>query len=71
MTKKLSLEGRPNVALYNILKLEGWCDSGAAAKHVVEEGRVLVDGQVELRKRCKIVVDQTVEFEGNRVTVTE
>lgn len=68
---ELKLEGRSNVALHNVLKLQGWCESGAAAKHAIEEGRVLVDGQVELRKRCKIVARQIVEFEGNRVTISE
>lgn len=68
---ELKLEGRPNIALHNLLKLEGWCESGASAKHAIEEGRVLVDGHIELRKRCKIVVEQVVEFEGKRVKVVE
>lgn len=68
---ELKLEGRPYVALHNLLKLEGWCESGATAKHAIEEGRVRVDGQVELRKRCKITVGQIVEFEGNRIKVVE
>ena len=68
---ELKLEGHPNIALHNLLKLEGWCESGATAKHAIEEGRVRVDGQVELRKRCKIIAGQMVEFEGNRVKVVE
>ena len=68
---ELKLEGHPNIALHNLLKLEGWCESGAAAKHAIEEGRVLVNGQVELRKRCKIIAGQVVEFEGNSVKVVE
>ena len=68
---ELKLEGHPNIALHNVLKLEGWCESGASAKHAIEEGRVLVDGHVELRKRCKIVAGQVVEFEGRHVKVAE
>jgi ribosome-associated protein len=71
MVKEFSLEGRPNIALYHILKLEGWCESGASAKQAVEAGRVLVNGHIELRKRCKIVAGQLVEFEGNRLNVVE
>ena len=69
--KEFSLEGRPFVTLNNLLKLEGMSDSGGAAKHSIAEGLVLVDGQVETRKRCKIVAGQVVEFHGVSVRVTE
>jgi ribosome-associated protein len=65
------LEGRPFVTLNNLLKIEGWCDSGAAAKHAIDEGHVTVDGKVELRKRNKIVANQVVRFAGRMITVME
>lgn len=65
------LEGRPFVTLSNLLKIEGWCDSGAAAKHAIDEGHVTVDGKVELRKRNKIVPNQVVRFAGRMITVIE
>jgi len=65
------LEGRPHVTLSNLLKIEGWCDSGAAAKHAIDEGHVTVDGNVELRKRNKIVANQVVRFAGRMITVVE
>ncbi len=65
------LEGRPFVTLSNLLKIEGWCDSGAAAKHAIDEGHVTVDGNVELRKRNKIVANQVVRFQGRMITVVE
>lgn len=65
------LEGRPFVALNNLLKIEGWCDSGAAAKHAIDEGHVTVDGKVELRKRNKIIANQVVRFAGRMITVLE
>lgn len=67
--KTFSLEGRPFIALNNLLKIEGLTSSGASAKQSVAEGQVLVDGQVELRKRCKIVAGQVVEFNGQKVAV--
>ncbi len=69
--KEFSLEGHSNIALHNLLKLEGLCESGAAAKHTIATGQVLVDGQVELRKRCKIIAGQTVEFKNQLIKVTE
>ena len=64
-----SLGKHPHVELCDLLKLEGWSESGAQAKIVIGEGRVKVDGVVETRKRCKIVAGQTVTFEGQSVTI--
>ncbi|MEQ4530343.1 MAG: ribosome-associated protein YbcJ [Mixta sp.] len=65
-----SLGKHAHVDLCDLLKLEGWVESGAVAKNLIADGLVSVDGQVETRKRCKIVAGQTVEFDGQRVTVT-
>lgn len=65
-----SLGKFPHVDLCDLLKLEGWVESGAQAKIVIADGKVTVDGATETRKRCKIVAGQTVEFAGQRVTVT-
>ena len=64
-----SLGKFPHVDLCDLLKLEGWVESGANAKAVIADGEVSVDGKVETRKRCKIVSGQTVEYAGQRVTV--
>lgn len=39
---------------YDLLKLQGLVESGAAAKTLIAQGEVKVDGKVETRKRCKI-----------------
>ena len=66
-----SLGKFPHVDLCDLLKLEGWVQSGAQAKVVIAEGEVKVNGAVETRKRCKIVAGQTVEFAGFLITVVE
>lgn len=48
------------VALNQLLKLEGLCESGGAGKALVASGAVSVDGQVELRKTAKIRAGQEV-----------
>ncbi|MDX3907959.1 MAG: RNA-binding S4 domain-containing protein [Pigmentiphaga sp.] len=58
-----------HVPLCDLLKLTGLADSGGAGKALVAAGRVKVDGQVELRKTCKIRAGQVVEFEGTRISV--
>lgn len=62
-----SLGKHPHVELCDLLKLEGWSESGAQAKIAIAEGQVKVDGAVETRKRCKIVAGQTVSFAGQAV----
>lgn len=51
---------REFVQLNQLLKLTGLCDSGGAGKALVAAGGILVDGNVELRKTCKIRVGQMV-----------
>ncbi len=58
------------IELNRLLKLEGLCASGGEGKQVVAEGRVKVDGRVELRKTCKVRHGQVVEYAGHRVYVT-
>lgn len=48
-----SLGKHPDVELCDLLKFEGWCESGAQAKAAIADGLVTVDGAVETRKRCK------------------
>jgi ribosome-associated protein len=49
------------------LKALNWCESGAQANNVIDDGLVKVNGKVELRKRNKLVKGTIVEFDGNKV----
>lgn len=64
-----NLENHPHVELCDLLKFQGWCESGGGAKEVIAEGLVKVDGKVETRKRCKIVDGQKVSYKGMNVQV--
>lgn len=55
---------REPVELYKILKFEALVSSGGEAKIVIDNGMVLVNGDVETRRRKKIVNGDTVEFGG-------
>ena len=57
------------IALDALLKAIGVAPSGGAAKLMVAEGRVQVDGRDELRKTCKIRAGQVVSVAGARVRV--
>jgi ribosome-associated protein len=67
--KEISLEGRAFIELCDALKVTNLCESGGAAKHIIAEGNVKVNGQVELRKRAKITQGQVIEFNGEKVKV--
>ncbi|KAF1028531.1 MAG: putative protein YbcJ [Burkholderia plantarii] len=57
------------VELHNLLKITGLADSGGSAKVLVAAGAVKVDGQVELRKTCKIRQGQVVLFQDTRIAI--
>ncbi len=67
--EEVRLGGHEFIELNHLLKVAGLCPSGGMAKAMIAEGRVKVDGNVELRKRCKIRQGQVVEFEGHKVIV--
>jgi len=48
------------IPLDALLKATGLAGSGGAAKMLVAEGRVQVDGEPELRKTCKVRAGQVV-----------
>ena len=53
---------REFVALNDLLRLAGLCDSGGMGKAIVASGEVTVDGAVELRKTAKIRAGQVVRL---------
>jgi len=66
---EFKLAGQEFIELNNLLKIKGLVDSGGTAKTVIAEGRVKVDGIIEMRRRCKIRTGQKVEFEGRTIVV--
>jgi ribosome-associated protein len=67
---EFSLKSHDTIALNDLLKITGLCGSGGEAKVVIGKGKVKVDGQVELRKTCKIRNGQVVEYAREQITVT-
>jgi ribosome-associated protein len=57
------------ITLDALLKATGLAGSGGAAKAMVGDGLVQVDGRDELRKTCKIRVGQVVSLTGTRIRV--
>jgi ribosome-associated protein len=57
--------------LHKILKFEGLVASGGEAKQVIDNGLVSVNGEVETRKRKKIVAGDSIVFNETTLEITE
>lgn len=60
---------RQPVELFKILKFEGLVATGGEAKLVIAAGQVSVNGEVETRKRRKIVDGDVVAFAGETLRI--
>ena len=63
MTETLNVGDRP-INLTQVLKLAGWVENGGQAKALIAEGQVLVNGEVELRKRRQMAIGDVVQIPG-------
>ena len=57
------------VELYKVLKVQGLVNGGGDAKHVITEGQVTVNGDVDTRKRKKCVVGDVISFNGQTIKI--
>ena len=66
--RELEITEEP-IELYKILKFENMVNSGGEAKHVISEGQVTVNGEVETRKRKKIFSGDIIEFKDEKIRI--
>ncbi len=57
------------IKLDQLLKLASLVDSGGVAKHLIQDGEVKVDGEVETRRGKKILPGSVVELFGEKIEV--
>ncbi len=57
------------IKLGQALKAAGLVGSGVDAKYVIEDGLVLVNGQIEYQRGKKLRDGDTVTFEGNTIKI--
>lgn len=55
------------IPLDDLLKATGTAPSGGAAKAMIAEGKVRLDGEVELQKARKVFAGQIVETQDARI----
>ena len=57
------------IKLGQALKLAGLVDSGVEAKIVIQDGQVLVNGQVECQRGKKLVNGDVVYYKGSEFQI--
>lgn len=50
------------IELIALLKATGIAETGGHAKYIVEEGEIIRNGEVELRKRAKLIPGDVIEI---------
>lgn len=73
MAEKIEFELRGGtddfIQLIQLLKATNCVYSGSEAQEVVEQGMVMRNGEIETRKRAKIVAGDVIEFDGYVIEV--
>ena len=59
----------PHIRLDPFIKLANVVETGGQAKVMIQSGFVLVNGEVETRRRRKLVEGDIVEFDGEELEV--
>ena len=62
---------RETLRLDQFLKLCGIADTGGQAKLMIQSGEVQVNGELETRRRRKLVSTDVVEVDGKEYPLTE
>lgn len=68
MKQEFKIEGE-YIELIQLLKALGVAATGGHAKHIVEEGEVIRNGEVETRKRAKLIPGDIIELDDLRIVL--
>jgi len=57
------------IELIGLLKAMGIAETGGHAKAIVEEGLIIRNGEVELRKRAKLIAGDVIKLEDLQIVL--
>ena len=66
---EFELSGHEYIELNKLMKMLSLVDTGGEANAVIQQGKVLVNAQVETQKRKKLRPGDKVEFKGKTITI--
>ncbi len=62
-------ESEEYIELNNLIKMLGWVSTGGEAKTAIDQEEVMVNGEIETRRRKKIRAGDVIKFGGEQVQV--
>lgn len=65
----IHLKDEEFIKLGQALKVADFVESGGEAKGVIQDGLVMVNGEVDTRRGKKLVAGDTVEYNGNTIKI--
>jgi len=68
MEQEFKIEGE-YIELIQLLKVLGIAETGGHAKFIVDDGVVIRNGEVETRKRAKLVPGDVIELDDLKITL--
>jgi len=57
------------IQLNQLIKAMGWCENGAQANTLIDNGLVKVNGMVEHRKRNKLIIGTRIEYNNQHIVI--
>ena len=57
------------IELAKLIKVIGWAETGGHAKQLIKQGEVMVNGDIEYRKRTKLRKGDVVTVAGRKVLI--
>lgn len=69
MKTEFKIEG-DHIELIQLLKALGLAATGGHAKFIVENGEIIRNGEVELRKRAKLIPGDKIELDDHLIILT-
>lgn len=66
--EKFKIKGE-YIQLNQLIKAMAWSCNGAEANAFIDGGRIKVNGEVEYRKRNKLVIGDSVEYNFQKVEI--
>ncbi len=67
--KEFELNGHEFIELNKLLKFLRFAQSGGEANQLIDNGEVIVNNEVDTRRRKKLRVGDIVVFQGNSITI--
>jgi ribosome-associated protein len=68
LMKEIEVRNEP-IELYKLLKFAGLAQSGGEAKVIIADEQVLVNGNIETKKRKKIVTGDVISYQDEQFTI--